>query len=265
MARVIAPRGLTALGVGRGEVMRVARSLRSRGPRRGSRAPRRSAASASSSTSAPAPSPITKPSRRASNGREMPLVGGRGHRGEGGDRDRRQRRLGAAADDRVGVTGADHPHRRPDRVGAGRAGRDDAVGLPVQAVAHRDRGGGRVAHHQRHRAAARPRSAPRSRSTPTCSSSEPRPPIPVPTTQPVRSGSGTPSAQPACASASSAATTASWVKRSGAARLLAAQVLGRLELRRSARRRRRCRTRPRSSGRAGRPRRPRAGSRRRRR
>ena len=38
-----------------------------------------------------------------------------------------------------------------DRVGAGRAGRDDAVGVAVQAVAHRHRAGGGVAHHQRHR------------------------------------------------------------------------------------------------------------------
>ena len=36
-------------------------------------APRALAFSASSSTSTAAPSPITKPSRRASNGREMPL------------------------------------------------------------------------------------------------------------------------------------------------------------------------------------------------
>ena len=36
-------------------------------------APRSRADSASSSTSIPAPSPITKPSRRASNGREMPV------------------------------------------------------------------------------------------------------------------------------------------------------------------------------------------------
>ncbi len=36
-------------------------------------APRSSAFSASSSTRIAAPSPITKPSRRASNGREMPL------------------------------------------------------------------------------------------------------------------------------------------------------------------------------------------------
>ncbi len=35
-------------------------------------APRLRAVSPSSSTSTPAPSPITKPSRRASNGREMP-------------------------------------------------------------------------------------------------------------------------------------------------------------------------------------------------
>ena len=37
-------------------------------------APRSSAVSTASSTSTPAPSPITKPSRRASNGREIPLV-----------------------------------------------------------------------------------------------------------------------------------------------------------------------------------------------
>ena len=37
------------------------------------RAPRSRAASSSSSTRTPAPSPITKPSRRLSKGREMPL------------------------------------------------------------------------------------------------------------------------------------------------------------------------------------------------
>ena len=37
------------------------------------RAPRSRAASSSSSTRIPAPSPITKPSRRRSNGRETPL------------------------------------------------------------------------------------------------------------------------------------------------------------------------------------------------
>ena len=37
------------------------------------RAPRSRAACSSSSTTTPAPSPITKPSRRRSNGREMPV------------------------------------------------------------------------------------------------------------------------------------------------------------------------------------------------
>ena len=71
----------------RGQVVGVARSRRSRGSRRARSRRARRRDSASSSTRTPAPSPMTKPSRRASNGREMPLSRERVHRGERGPRE----------------------------------------------------------------------------------------------------------------------------------------------------------------------------------
>ena len=126
-----------AARLGRGQVVGVGRSRRSRARRRGSsrRAPR--ACSASSSTSTPAPSPITKPSRRASNGREMPVSRQRVQRGERG-----AWRAASAPPREPPVTTASAspdwimPRRRADRVRARRAGGDDAVGLAAQAVAH---------------------------------------------------------------------------------------------------------------------------------
>ena len=92
-------------------------------------APRSRAASSSSSTSTPAPSPITKPSRRASNGREMPV-------GDSACIELKQAKPKSVSvasapphDDRVGVAVLDHPQRRADRVRAAGAGRHDAVAL----------------------------------------------------------------------------------------------------------------------------------------
>ena len=64
---------------------------------------------------------------------------------------RRQRRLRAARDDRVGVAVLDHPRRLGDRVEARRARRNGAERIAVQPVAHGQHAGGGVAHHQRHR------------------------------------------------------------------------------------------------------------------
>ena len=63
----------------------------------------------------------------------------RAHAPEGGDAQRRQRRLGAAGDDDVGGAALDHPHALADRVRAGRAGRGDAEAGAVDAEADRDR------------------------------------------------------------------------------------------------------------------------------
>ena len=83
-ACAIASRRAAALGLRGGQVVGVGRSRRSRDLAE-DRAPRAPCAfSASSSTSTPAPSPITKPSRRASNGREMPRRRQRVERGERG-------------------------------------------------------------------------------------------------------------------------------------------------------------------------------------
>ena len=91
------------------------------------RAPRRSACSRSSSTRMPAPSAITKPSRSRSNGRDA-CSGSRRDRGEGAERavarddHRRERRIGAAREHRVGAVLADQRERGADRIGARGAG-----------------------------------------------------------------------------------------------------------------------------------------------
>ena len=96
--------------------------------------------------------------------------------------------LGAAGDDRVGVAGADHPRGVADRVGAGRAGRDDAV-----AVARGGRGASRPRRRRRCPSSAAPPAArpPSGRCSISLRLLAPRartrPPIPVPITQPTRS------------------------------------------------------------------------------
>ena len=127
-----------------------------------------------------------------------------------------QRRLGAAGDAGVGLAGCDHPRGRADRVGAGGAGRDRAVALAAEAVAHRDRRPRRRWASSAARRAARRALAPASRSTSCWSSSVARPPMPVPITQPTSVGLVRQArrASPASAIASSAAASASWVKRS---------------------------------------------------
>ena len=75
----------------------------------------------------------------------------RAHRVERGERQRGDAGLGAAGHGGVRVTGADHAQRRADRVGAGRAGRNRAVRRALQPVAHRQRGGPGVGHHERDR------------------------------------------------------------------------------------------------------------------
>jgi hypothetical protein len=59
-------------------------------------------------------------------------------------------RLGAAGDDRVGVTVLDHPQRQADAVGAAGARGPDLEGLAAKAVLHRDRSRGGVGHVLRH-------------------------------------------------------------------------------------------------------------------
>ena len=126
-----------AFGRWRGEVVRVARRAVADdlGVDRARRAS--SACSSSSRMTMPAPSPITKPSRVASNGRDavsgtVVALGERLHVGEAADRHRRDGRFGAAGDHDVGVAVLDRAERVADRVRARRAGRDGGV---VRALA----------------------------------------------------------------------------------------------------------------------------------
>ncbi len=64
---------------------------------------------------------------------------------------RREARLRATRNHRVGFAHLQHPHRLADRVGARGACCADRKGGAAQAVAQGERGGARVAHHQRHR------------------------------------------------------------------------------------------------------------------
>ena len=103
------------------------RSCRSRRSRRRSARRARRAASSSSSTRMPAPSPITKPSRSLSQGREARCgsslrVDRARIDGEAGHRERRDHRFGAAGDHGVGVAVLDQPEGIAHRVQAGGAG-----------------------------------------------------------------------------------------------------------------------------------------------
>ena len=70
---------------------------------------------------------------------------------EGGARERREAGLRAACDDGIGFAALEHAQRAAERVRArGACGADGERG-PTQAVAHRQRAGAGVAHHQRHR------------------------------------------------------------------------------------------------------------------
>ena len=92
----------------------------------------------------PAPSPMTKPSRSSSHGREARSRGvvevgrERPRRGEARDAEPADRGLGAARDHHVGVAERDQPRRVADRVGAGRAGGHHRVVRPLEAEADRD-------------------------------------------------------------------------------------------------------------------------------
>jgi hypothetical protein len=173
-----------------------------------------------SSTSTAAPSPITKPSRRASNGREMPVW------------ERASRALNAAR--ASGVKPASEPPATTASAspacsmrsappiacapeahaeltaneGPRRSWRIDSAPAPALLIISGTDSGETYC-------------APRSRSVSWPSTSVWMPPMPVPSTQPTRAGSyGRPSArpgsasQPASASASAHAAIASCVKRS---------------------------------------------------
>jgi len=178
-------------------------------------APRASASSADSSTSTPAASPITKPSRRASNGLDSP--------------DGEVASIAAKAAFASGVSVASAPPvttasaspawiirsaapiacvpeaqaditpntgpRRPWRI----ASSPDAALPMISGIESGDT-----------------RSGPRTRSTSQEFSNDPMPPIPVPITQPIRSDSqgGSFSSHPASAIASAQAAIASCAKRS---------------------------------------------------
>ena len=129
------------LRLGRGHVVARRSTCRSRAPRRRSSRRDRCAASSSSRTSTPAPSPMTKPARVASNGREA-----RGGCSSSAARPRiaqKPARISgcmqasvAAGEHRVGVAAPDDLGSLADRVRAGRAGGDGRV---VRAPAGRAR------------------------------------------------------------------------------------------------------------------------------
>ena len=204
-----------ALGLGGGEVVGVGgRAVAAQLAE--DRAPRARPPPASSSTSTPAPSPITKPSRRASKGREMPARRRGAHRREGRLGERRERASAPPATTASASPGWIIRSGGADRVGAGGAGRHGAVRRAAQAVAHRDRAGAPRCASSAGRRAARPPPRPRSSSTSCWSSIEPMPPMPGAdhAADAVGVDTGSSSPQPASASASSPPPTASWVKRS---------------------------------------------------
>ena len=77
--------------------------------------------------------------------------GGRPHAVEAGARERRHPGVGTAHEAGVGVAVAHEPVARADRVRAGRARRDGAVALALEAELHRQHAGGGVGHEQRDR------------------------------------------------------------------------------------------------------------------
>ena len=97
------PRRAAALGLGRGQVVRVGGGGVAEQLAEDRGAARLARPSSASSTSTPAPSPITKPSRRASNGREIRLVEVASIAAKAALGERRERGLGATDDRGVGV------------------------------------------------------------------------------------------------------------------------------------------------------------------
>ena len=87
----------------------------------------------------------------AAGGRRIVVAGGhRPRRAEAADAERRDRRLGAAADHHVGVSVLDQATRIADRMQAGGAGRDDRVVRPLEAVHDRHLSGDHVDDRARH-------------------------------------------------------------------------------------------------------------------
>src|SRR3954462_4738372 len=177
-------------------------------------APRARAFSPSSSTRTPAPSPMMKPSRRASNGRQTPLV------------DVASRAANAAR--ASGVSAASEPPATTASASPVCTIRT-AVAIALAPAAQADttpKTGPRSSCAMA--MAAEPAlpiisgtasgdtfSGPSSFRTPKPASRVPRPPMPVPSTQPIRPGSyAGSSSQPACPSASCEAASANCVKRS---------------------------------------------------
>ena len=165
------------------------RSSRSRPARPSTVAPRSAAASASSSTTIPAPSPITNPSRRRSNGREIPV-------GDSAciELKHANPKSVSVASAPPQTTASASPYwiirsAGAKRVRAARAGRHDAVALAAKRVLHRHRGRRRVGHVHRDPE----RRDHLARLARACMSSWVSivdwPPIPVAITQPIRSGS----------------------------------------------------------------------------
>ena len=112
-----------------------------------------------------APSPITKPSRSLSNGREAPrrIVVARGHRADDRERaeaERRERRLGAAGEHDVGVAVADRAEGVADRDRARRAAHRVRAVRPLRAELDRDVAARRAAEHAERERRAPPRAAP---------------------------------------------------------------------------------------------------------
>ena len=104
------------------------------------RAPRASACSSASITSMPAPSPMTKPSRALSNGRDasvgLVVEAGRQRtgRGEAAEADPVDAGLRAAADRDVGLARPDQPRGVADRLDARGAGGHRRAERPLEAV-----------------------------------------------------------------------------------------------------------------------------------
>ena len=157
--------GAGAVGRGGGDVVGVGGAGRpgQLGVDRG--ATRATARSQSSSTRAAAPSVITKPSRRASKGREMARGGERRHVGEGRQGDRVHAGLGAAAHGHVAAARRDQAGGGGDGVRAGGAGGADDLGRAAPPQPHGDAGRAGVGHHHRHQAGRDPVRPP-SRCTP---------------------------------------------------------------------------------------------------
>ena len=200
----------------------------------------------------PAPSPITNPSRplveRPAGARRLVVARRqRAHDGEAADAERRHRRLGAAGDHRVLLAVADQAERLADRLAARGAGAGRRVVHPGAAEADRDVPGRHVGdqardEERRHALPARPRGRRAERSSIVA-----MPPMPTPTTTPMRGARlGRRPRSRASSTAICAAAIANCAKRSIFLMSLLLEVVGRIEVahlagdaHREARRRRR--------------------------